>query len=419
VPIILIVTALLFGIALVAVTLVQQFYQESLRLQPHERPALEYFRTKIEDRIGVDTEHGVLTFSLVKHTLLVLLGIVFLLLHPQRYGVRAVVESCLLAWFTMLAATYIVPHVLYKRSSGRWLSGMVFLLRGVAVLLRPLVAVSAFFQSLTELTNGEEEKKEAPTPAENIEALIAAGTEEGLIEESDRALIQSVVEFGDKTVREVMTPRPNIVAIAAGRSLEDLRKVVITEQYSRIPVYEEDIDHIIGFVHVRDMFELDEEARRGRLVRELVRPIRFVPETKPVNDLVKEMQQDRAHMAIVVNEYGNTAGLVTLEDLVEEVFGEIRDEHEPAMDVAEDASGRYTVAGNFGVDRLEELLGFRPAEEPESTTVGGLVTEWLGRVPRAGESVEREGIRIEVLAGNDLRVEQVRVSKLQQEANHV
>jgi CBS domain containing-hemolysin-like protein len=155
------------------------------------------------------------------------------------------------------------------------------------------------------------------------------------------------------------------------------------------------------------------------MVRELVRPIRFVPETKPVNDLVKEMQQDRAHMAIVVNEYGNTAGLVTLEDLVEEVFGEIRDEHEPAMDVAEDASGRYTVAGNFGLDRLEELLGFRPAEEPESTTVGGLVTEWLGRVPRAGESVEREGIRIEVLAGNDLRVEQVRVSKLQQEANHV
>jgi putative hemolysin len=419
VPIILIAAALLFGVALVAVTLVQQLYQESLRLRPHERPALEYFKAKLEDRIGVDTERGVLTFSLVKHTLLVLLGIVLLLLHPAKYTERGVVEACLLAWFTMLSATYIVPHVLYRRSSGRWLGALAFLLRGVAVLLRPLVAVSAFFQSLTELTNGAEEKKEPPTPAENIEALIAAGTEEGLIEESDRELIQSVVEFGDKTVREVMTARPNIVAIAAGRPLEDLRTVVITEQYSRIPVYEDDIDHIVGFVHVRDMFELDEEARRGRTVRELVRPIRFVPETKPVNDLVKEMQQDRAHMAIAVNEYGNTAGLVTLEDLVEEVFGEIRDEHEPTMDVAEDTSGRYTVAGNFGLDRLEELLGFRPAEEPESTTVGGLVTEWLGRVPRAGESVERQGIRIEVLAGNDLRVEQVRVSKLQQEANHV
>jgi putative hemolysin len=418
VPIILAATALLFGVALVAVTLVQQLYQESLRLRPHERPALEYFKSELQDRIGVDTDHGVLTFSLVKHTLLVLLGVVFLLQHPAKYSAQAVVEASLLAWFTMLAATYIVPHVLYRRSSGRWLGVLAPLLRGVAVLLRPLVAVSAFFQSLTELTNGEEEKKEAPTPAENIEALIAAGTEEGLIEESDRELIQSVVEFGDKTVRTVMTPRPNIVAIAAGRPLEDLRQLAITEQYSRIPVYEDGIDRIIGFVHVRDMFELDEEERRGRTVRELVRPIRFVPETKPVNDLVKEMQQDRAHMAIAVDEYGNTAGLVTLEDLVEEVFGEIRDEHEPAMDVAEEPSGRYIVAGNFGLDRLEELLGFRSVGEPESTTVGGLVTEWLGRVPRAGESVERQGLRIEVLASNDLRVEQVRVSKLEGEASH-
>ena len=418
-PLILTATAVLFGVALVAVTLVQQLYQESLRLRPHERPALEYFKSKLQNRIGVDTEHGVLTFSLVKHTLLVVQGVVFLLLHPARYSVRAVVEACLLSWFTMLAATYIVPHVLYRRSSGRWLGVLAFLLKGVAVLMRPLVAVSAFFQSLTELTNGEQEKKEAPTPAENIEALIAAGTEEGLIEESDRELMQSVVEFGDKTVRKVMTPRPNIVAIAASRSLEDLREVVITEQYSRIPVYEDDIDHVIGFVHVRDMFELDEEERSGRTVRELVRPIRFVPETKPVNDLVKEMQQDRAHMAIAVDEYGNTAGLVTLEDLVEEVFGEIRDEHEPAMDVAEDSGGRYIVAGNFGLDRLEELLGFRPADEPESTTVGGLMTEWLGRVPQAGESVERQGIRIEVLASNDLRVEQVRVSKPAEGPNHV
>jgi hypothetical protein len=168
VPIILAATALLFGVALVAVTLVQQLYQESLRLRPHERPALEYFKSELQDRIGVDTDHGVLTFSLVKHTLLVLLGVVFLLQHPAKYSAQAVVEASLLAWFTMLAATYIVPHVLYRRSSGRWLGVLAPLLRGVAVLLRPLVAVSAFFQSLTELTNGEEEKKEAPTPAENI-----------------------------------------------------------------------------------------------------------------------------------------------------------------------------------------------------------------------------------------------------------
>jgi CBS domain containing-hemolysin-like protein len=287
-------------------------------------------------------------------------------------------------------------------------------LRGLALLMRPFVAVFAFFQSLTELTQSQTRGEEPPTPSENIDALITAGAEEGLIEESDRELIQSVVEFGDKTVREVMTARPNIVGIDADASLEDLRQLVITEQYSRLPVYEGSIDDIIGFVHVRDMFELSEEDRKGRKVRELVRNIRFVPETKRVTDLVKEMQQDRAHMAIAVDEYGNTAGLVTLEDLVEEVFGEIQDEHEPTLDITEDTAGRYVVSGNFGLDRLEELLDFHPAEEPESTTVGGLIMEWLGRVPQAGESVERQGIRIEVLASNDLRVEQVRVSKMEQ-----
>ena len=415
---ILIAVAVLLGVVLAAVTLVQQLYQESLRLRPHERPALEYFKEKLQARIGVDTDHGVLTFSLVKHTLLVLLGVVILLLHNAPGTLRSVIESCLLAWVTMLTATYIVPHVLYRRSSGRWLGAFAPLLRAVAFLMRPLVSVSAFFQSLTELTTGEPEVKEAATPAENIEALITAGTEEGLIEESDRELIQSVVEFGDKTVREVMTPRPNIVAVAADQSLENLRQLVITEQYSRIPVYEHGIDHIIGFVHVRDMFELDEDEREGRTVRELMRPIRFVPETKPVNNLIKEMQQDRAHMAIVVDEYGNTAGLVTLEDLVEEVFGEIQDEHEPVEDVVEDGPGRYIVSGNFSVDRLQEMLDFRPAEEPESTTAGGLVSEWLGHVPSPGEFVEREGIRIEVLKSNDLRVEQVRVSKAEAQTNH-
>ena len=415
---ILILAAVLFGVVLAALTLVQQLYQESLRLRPHERPALEYFKDRLEDRIGVDTDRGVLAFSLVKHTLLVLLGIVLLLLHPARGSPRAIVETCLLAWFTMLWATYIVPHVLYRRSSGRWLGAFVPLLRAVAILMRPLVAVSAFFQSLTELTNGEPQHKETATPAENIEALITAGTEEGLIEESDRELIQSVVEFGDKTVREVMTPRPNIVAIEGAQSLESLRELVIGERYSRIPVYDGSIDHILGFTHVRDMFELDEEARKGRTVRELVRPIRFVPETKPVKALLKEMQQDRAHMAIVVDEYGNTAGLVTLEDLVEEVFGEIQDEHEPAVDIVGDASGRYVVSGNFGLDRIEELIGFRFAEQPESTTAGGLVTEWLGRVPQAGDFAERQGIKIEVLKSNGLRVEQVRVSKVEGEARH-
>jgi putative hemolysin len=193
--------------------------------------------------------------------------------------------------------------------------------------------------------------------------------------------------------------------------LEILRQLVINEQYSRIPVYTGDIDHVAGFVHVRDMFELGEEERSTMKIRELMRPIRFVPETKPVHDLMREMQHEGAHMVIVVDEYGNTAGLVTMEDLVEVILGEIRDEHEPDSDVKEEAGGAYVVAGTFDLDRFKQLLDFVPIDEIESTTVGGLVTEWLGRVPAAGEVVERDGVHIEVLASDDLRVEKVRVRK--------
>lgn len=410
----LIVLIALVAVALVVITFVQLLFLEAARLRPHERPALETFKDKLLPHIGVDTEHGVLTFSLLKHTMLVLLTGLCLLAsfvvpgngYPQR-----AVEGFASAWLIMLAATYVAPHVLYRRATGEWLVALRPVLHALALLMRPVVTLFAFFQSLTELTENPQTQKDAATPAENIDALITAGAEEGLIEESDRELIQSVVEFGDKTVREVMTPRPNIAAISADASLEELRQLVINEQYSRIPAFEGNVDSIIGFVHVRDMFELDENERKQEKVRRLLRPIRFVPETKAVNDLVKEMQHDRAHMAVVVDEYGNTAGLVTLEDLVEEVFGEIRDEHEPAMDVTEEGAGQYLVSGNFGLDRLEELLDFHPAEEPESTTVGGLIMEWLGRVPQPGEVVQREGIRIEVTASNELRVEQVRVSK--------
>jgi CBS domain containing-hemolysin-like protein len=137
----------------------------------------------------------------------------------------------------------------------------------------------------------------------------------------------------------------------------------------------------------------------------------MVPETKPVNDLLREMQEEGAHMAVVVDEYGSTAGVVTLEDMVEEIVGEIHDEHEPARDFHEEPDGSYVVSGSFDLGRLENLVGFRPQQDTESTTVGGLITEWLGHVPVVGEEIERDGVQIKVLAANNLRVDQVRVAK--------
>ena len=405
VPILVLVIIPLLGL----VTFVQVLYLESIRLRPRDLPSIKLFKESLEDRIGLHTEQGAEAFSLVKHTLLILLGIVFYAWFSDNLW-----EAIAAALAVMVTICFALPQLLYRRTSGRWLLPLAPALRLIALVARPVVAMLTFFQHLVDLTDDTTAKAEEPTPAENIEALISAGTEEGLIEEEDRELIQSVVEFGDKVVREVMTPRPNIVAISAESTLEELRQIVITEQYSRIPVYEQSIDGVIGFVHVRDMFELEEEERGKRTVRELVRPIMLVPETKPVNDLMRQMQQENTHMVIVVDEYGNTAGLATMEDLLEVIIGEIRDEHEPESDIKEDGTGGYIVSGNFDLSRVGDLIqDFRREEDIESTTIGGLVSEWLGHVPKTGEFVDRDGIRIEVLASDELRVTQVRLSKSQ------
>jgi magnesium and cobalt exporter, CNNM family len=159
------------------------------------------------------------------------------------------------------------------------------------------------------------------------------------------------------------------------------------------------------------MFERDYEDRRLTRAREIMRPIHAVPESKPVNDLLREMQEEGVHMAVVVDEYGSTAGIVTMEDMVEEIVGEIHDEHEPERDFREEPDGSFVVSGSFDIGRLEDLVDYHPPEGTESTTVGGLVTEWLGHVPAAGEETERDGISIRVLSANHVRVDQVRVAK--------
>ncbi len=406
-------------VALVLVTLVQTFYLESMRLRSRDVPSLQFFKQILDDRMGLKTETGALTFTLIKHSLLLLTAIAFLSLTSRTTGYvtpRSFAEALGLSWLTMLVAAYSLPQVLYRRTSGHWLLPFMPFLRILAAAFSPLTALLSFLQSLVDLAEPEVPDATPATSEDHIEALITAGTEEGIIEEEDRKLIQSAAAFGSKTVREVMTPRPNIVAIPASKTLNDLRQLVINEQYSRVPVYDGDIDHIIGFVHVRDMFELEEADREQRRVRELVREIAFVPETKPVDSLLREMQQEGNHIAIAVDEYGNTAGLVTMEDMVEELVGEIRDEHEPTIDVQADGNG-YIVSGSFDVDRLEDLLHYRPEEDTESTTIAGLVTEWAGHVPHVGETVTHDGICVEILAGNELRVDQLRISRTEATTN--
>ena len=408
---------LLFVLALVS--LVQLLYTETLRLLAKETRTLAYFQEHLQESFGKEPERGAQIFALWKHGVMlwlgaISLGMVLTRTHEDVHSLSAgsLIEAVLVSWVSVAIFAYLVPQILYRRTSGHWLIAVNPLIRLMLLVMAPLTVVFHFLHSLFELGREAETAEETgKAEAEQVEKFIDAGTDEGIIEEEDKRLIQSVVAFGDKRVREVMTPRPNVVAIEANQSLDELHKLVVVEQYSRIPVYEEVLDQMVGFVHVRDLFELSEESRRHKKVHDIKRPIRQVPETKLVGQLLREMQEDGQHIAAVIDEYGNMAGLATMEDLVEEILGEIRDEHEPAKDVEEDGPGRWIVAGSFDVDGLADLIGFRPSGEIESTTLGGLAAEWLGRVPKAGEEVEKEGLRIEVLSASDRRVEQVRVSE--------
>ena len=405
--------AVAFLVLTTLVTFVQTLYLESLRLLTRELPAHEFFKQDLEKRLGFDTEPGALSFSLLKHITLVLGGGAFVAAAWQP-GVppgEMALEGFGAGFLSLLLGGYVLPQTLYRRTSGRWILPLAKPLRFLALLVSPLAALLRLLGSLFELSAPALQEDKPATASEEIEALINAGEEEGIIEAGDRKLIQNVVEFGDKRVREVMTPAGDIVAISADQTLENLRQLVIHEQYSRIPVMRDSIHHIVGFVHVRDMFEREFNERMAAKVTDIMREIKAVPESKPVSELLREMREEGRQIVLVVNEYGDTAGIATLEDLVEEIFGEIRDEHEPADDLVRGVDGSITVSGSFDLDHLYEHFAFRPAGEIEATTVGGLVTEWLGKVPSPGEKLEREGLKIEVLAANETRVEKVTIKK--------
>ena len=245
-----------------------------------------------------------------------------------------------------------------------------------------------------------------------MDALIEAGQEEGIIQEGDRDLIQSVVEFSGKTVREAMKPRPEMFALPADTTVERFVDLLRTKHYSRVPVYEGNIHNIKGIVYAQDVLQVpDSEAHSRTLASLMRRDVYFVPESKLGSDLLREMQKKNIRMAIVVDEYGGVAGLVTIEDLVEEIVGEIRDEHDKP-EIVREGERSYVVSGGMDVDRLDELFGVKP-EGRESATVAGLVSELAGRIPRKGEVIEEDGLRFEVVESTDRRVERVRITAVQ------
>jgi CBS domain containing-hemolysin-like protein len=227
-----------------------------------------------------------------------------------------------------------------------------------------------------------------------------------------RRLLKSVIDFGETLVREVMTPRPDIVAIKADATLGELRKLVQEQEYSRLPVFTENIDNIAGFIVVKDLFQLPEQPASDRRVRDFMRAAAFVPETNRVTDVLREFQQKRLQAAIVVDEYGGTAGLVTVEDVVEELVGEIRDEYDvEAEAIVREPDGGWVFSAKVAISDMTERLGVA-IEGDGFETVGGFVLSRVGRVPVVGERFATDGLDIEVLEAERRRIHRVRVRVL-------
>ena len=393
---------------------VDRVYQEIGKFLSRDfQDNIDVFEQRVEPALRVSRARASLSMSVLKQlttaTMALLVG--YLVFADQRWSVYEILQAAITLLLIIIVFNQFLPYVFFSRTNGAWLVRWTPLVRLLIYLVLPITIVLGFLQSVASLTR-QNTREQPESAAEAVDALIEAGQEEGIIQKGDRDLIQSAVEFSGKTVREAMKPRPQMFAVPLETTVERFIEMLRGKHYSRVPIYEESIHNIKGIVYAQDVLQVpDSEAAARTLGTLMRRDVYFVPESKLGSDLLREMQKNNIRMAIVVDEYGGVAGLVTIEDLVEEIVGEIRDEHETPEIVRENDQS-YVVSGGMDVDRLAELFGTRP-EGRESATVAGLVSELAGHIPRKGETVDDDGLRFEVLESTNRRVERVRITALE------
>ncbi len=314
----------------------------------------------------------------------------------------------------VLVFRQLVPRALALRNPEQVLARLVPVLTVPYYILRPLVRL--IMAVLTRFLRWEEESEPEPdeeASEEEIQAFIDAGQEEGILEQDEGVMIQSIVQFGDKVALEVMTPRTQIVAADVAWSVDRLVGLIVSKKHSRIPVYRDELDNIEGIVHERDLLRVWRGGEQLDNIRPLVHPVHFVPETKPIDDLLEEMKTHRRQIVLVVDEYGGISGLITIEDLIEEIVGEIRDDSEPEGDeILEESPGIYLVPATVELDVMESRLGMPVVDDTECTTVGGAAVELFGFLPSRGEKIEHQGLSFEVVEADRRKIRRLRIRLL-------
>jgi CBS domain containing-hemolysin-like protein len=306
--------------------------------------------------------------------------------------------STLVMTVSLLAFGEIIPKTIAVANNERWAVRLAPILERVAWVMTPVNAAFLFFTNMIVRLFGVSPIAKGPFVTEDdIRNIVNVGAEQKVLEEQEREMIHSIIQFGDTIVREVMTPRPDVVAVEVSASARRALDLVISEGYSKLPVYEQTIDNVVGVVHDRELLiALSNGTLAQSTLRSLMRPITLVPETKRVSELLREMQRGKFSLAIVVDEYGGTAGLATMEDLLEEIVGEIRDEHDEGEEesIRIVAPGEAIVDAKTNIEDVNARLGLHlPHEDFE--TIGGLTVGLFGRLPHEGEEIE---------AGNDVRL---------------
>jgi CBS domain containing-hemolysin-like protein len=364
-----------------------------------------------DDRLGYYLHEPIKLFLPARLLLGVLfsLATMFIAILTGRTGFQAIGMLLLFVAVFILLCAHVLPTLIVGRRPERVLEVLLppfdVIARVVAPLTNALVRLMADEgrreRGEADAAGGDEGRGETAERGD-------AGEEPGMIEGDGRKLLQSIVDFSDALVREVMTPRPDMVAIPGEATLDELRALFREQEYSRIPVYGENLDNILGIVYVKDLIHLTGHEADARPITGLVRPAMVVPETKRVPELLKEFQQRQQQIAIVVDEYGGTAGLVTIEDLLEEIVGEIRDEYDVETEpIVEEPDGAFVFSGKVNIDAIRDHLGVEI--EPDGfETIGGYVLTRVGRVPAVGERFEVDGLVVEVLEAERRRIHKVR-----------
>jgi CBS domain containing-hemolysin-like protein len=377
---------------------------------------LEIFEAEIEPKLKINRRSGGRTFRIIGHFWLAFLvlettrGVVYFV--PGRW--ESFLEFIVFLTLEVVILMHFLPDMLLYRTTGRWLFPLLPLIRAAMWVAWPVRIFLEGAESLARIAEHEPERTEEQRTEEGIEALVEAAQEEGIIEPEQGDLIEQVVEFSDKRVREVMTPRPDIVAIAADATLEELHAKVVGTRFARVPVYEKSLDDIYGVAYAQDLLHIADQDLPKRKVRELAHPVMFIPETKAGSELLREMRQKNHPMAIVIDEHGLVAGLATVEDLVEEIVGESgRDDKQPAPDVVREPDGGLVMRGSMSIDDVEDLLGVHFGDKTDEavTTIAGLLSHVSGKVPAPGDKVDIAGYRFEVIEANQRKVLRLRIRK--------